>query len=564
MNVLRALFFLILALALVWYGALVWRFPTHGALGTDPATYVQMARDLAQRGTPTHEFLLLQKLFAQGFSWDAFITPGYHVVPETGAVAPNFAFGFPLLLAIAYRAFGENALYWTTPLMGALTLIATFALGNELLRDLPPRRRHTISALAVLLLATTPKQIQLVLAPMSDVPTHLFCVLAVWGALRARPDRFLMRPRQDTRTAANIAAVPSNTYVWKPVRSWVVFAAFCGVSLGIAYLIRHSALALLAPLALVMARWGETKRERTRLVIAALAIFVLTILPDVMYRVNVLGSAFAVESPESAQRVWLDAPRQFLQMLGALFSVTGFGPVALLVPLGWWILAREKNLFAALLLTTWLLAFLLLHAPLRLTSVFENSLRYLLPAYPAVALSLSVAVIWILERALNGMRAARTRFAPRTLVVYALALFAIVTLGVALRALMGPERFAARAYGWMSETARADLEKLDLELPRDAVIGASDQMAGAVMLYAQREVFRPANFLEPAREFPQFLQAMKNENRAVYVLGDWNCAPDANASERLPAWLGLYETGDWRLVIRDLPYACAQKLYEVK
>ena len=197
--------------ALLWYAALVLRFPTHGAIGDDPATYVQMALDLAQRGTVVHEFPLLTKLFAQGLSWDAFITPGYHIVRETGALAPNFAFGFPLLLAFAYRVLGESALYWATPFMGALSLLVTFALGNELLHDLAPTKRRIISALAVLLLATSPKQIQLALVPMSDVPTQLFCVLALWCALLARPQRFS-----------------------SPVRSDVIFAALCGASFGMA------------------------------------------------------------------------------------------------------------------------------------------------------------------------------------------------------------------------------------------------------------------------------------------------------------------------------------------
>lgn len=184
MKIQRALLFLILALALLWYVALVIRFPTHGAIGTDPATYALMARDLAERGTVVHEFPLFTKLYNQNLSWDAFITPGYHIVRETGMIAPNFAFGFPLLLAFAYRAFGESALYWTTPLLGALTLVMAFALANELFRDVSPTRRYWIGALAVLLLATTPKQIQLALVPMSDVPTQLFCVLALWCALR--------------------------------------------------------------------------------------------------------------------------------------------------------------------------------------------------------------------------------------------------------------------------------------------------------------------------------------------------------------------------------------------
>lgn len=547
MKIFHAVPFVILAFALLWYFALAARFPTAGAIGDDPATYVLMARDLAQRGTVTHEFPLFTNLLGQNTSWDALITPGYHIARETGLIAPNFAFGLPLLFALAYRIVGESGIYQVVPLLGALTLAATYALGVELLRDLIPAKRRTTSALAVLILAAAPKQIQLILVPMSDVPTQLFCVLSLWCALRAA------RLENDRRKGEPSLAVGFYS---------MAFVMLCGLSLGIAYLIRHSALAMLVPLAVVITRWGATYRQRTLLVFGSAAIFVLTIAPDMLYRANVLGSAFAVESPESARMVWLEAPRQLLQMLGALFSVSGFGPLVILVPLGWWTLARDKQRFVALVLAAWVFSFMLLHAPLKLTGVFENNLRYLIPAYPAFALSAGVAVIWICERAWHALRATRTRFRKQSLVVYAFSLFGIVALAVALRAIISPERFAARSYGWMSAEARDDMERLNEQLPQDAVIGTSDQMAGAVLLYAQRDIFRPANFLEPLRESPQFLDAMRRDGRAVYLLGDWHCAGDA--SERLPMWLGRYQLKEWNLEVRDLPYECAQRLYQIE
>ncbi|OQY96782.1 MAG: hypothetical protein B6D41_04680 [Chloroflexi bacterium UTCFX4] len=617
----------ILALTLLWYVALVIRFPTRGAIGTDPATYVQMALDLAQRGTVVHNFPLFTKLFNQGLSWDAFITPGYHIVGKTGFVVPNFAFGFPLLLAFGYRVFGENALYWMTPLLGAFSLTMTFALANELFRDVSPTRRYWIGALAVLLLATSPKQIQLSLVPMSDVPTQLFCVLAVWCALRvSRPDTvhhnlpfwtrifadkrgFLNRFfcfRVHPRLSASQSVMCCDRFrrcssLQRPVR-FCTFAALCGLVLGIAYLIRHSAVVLFVPLGIATFRWGNTRREKILLLGVALIVFAITILPDFIYRVNVLGSPFAVESPESAQVNFYDAPRQFLQMLGALFSVTGFGPIVMLAPFAWWILWREQkshvrqicNLsdarmenretnykvilpfhsrFVAAILIAWILAFMLLHAPLVLTGVFENNLRYLVPAYPALALSIAFGFVTLWEWAWRAFQPRRKpyqiRVKPNRWEIALLgAIAATFFLALSLRALIGPERFVARAYGWMSETARNDLNALNEKLPRDAVIGVSDQMAGATLLYAQRDIFRPNNFLEPAREFPQFLQTMKNENRAVFLLGEWNCAGEA--SERLPEWMEEYEIGDWRLEtrpewqreIRDLPYECSQHLYQ--
>ncbi|MCC7161942.1 MAG: phospholipid carrier-dependent glycosyltransferase [Anaerolineae bacterium] len=536
----------VLGLTLVWYAALVIQYPTRGAIGNDPATYVGMALDLAERGTVTHSFALFNNLSDTGLSWDAFITPGYHTVRETGAIAPNFAFGLPLLLAFGYRLLGESALYRATPLMGLLALLVTFALALEFWRDLGRARRYWVGALAALLLATSPRQIQLALVPMSDVPTQLFCALAIWCALRA------FRPSDTT--------VRWNT---------IVFAALCGLALGIAYLIRHSALVLFIPIS-VTALWSiREKGLPVRQIGIALLTFAVTILPDVIYRATTLGSPLAVESPESAQLALSDAPRQIIQTLAALFSVTGPGPVLLVLVIVLVLWRENQERFAIVVLTAWVLAFILFHAPLRLTGVFENSLRYVLPAYPAIALLIGRAMVALFDRGWSALREWRTdglgRNQPiqRGLAVLGALLAALLFL-LAIRAVAGPERFVLRSYGWMSAAARSDLDALSQTLPQNAVIGVSDQMAGAVMLYVKRDIFRPAAFRKPEDEFPLFLIKLRAEDRAVYLLGDWKCSPLANASESLPEWLAEYPMSDTGLEIEDLPYECEQRIYEIK
>ncbi len=116
----------------------------------------------------------------------------------------------------------------------------------------------------------------------------------------------------------------------------------------------------------------------------------------------------------------------------------------------------------------------------------------------------------------------------------------------------------------MSAAARSDLDALSQTLPQNAVIGVSDQMAGAVMLYVKRDIFRPAAFRKPEDEFPLFLIKLRAEDRAVYLLGDWKCSPLANASESLPEWLAEYPMSDTGLEIEDLPYECEQRIYEIK
>lgn len=546
-NILRWLAYLILAVALAWYAGLSARYHSFGAIGNDPATYTQMALDLAARGTPTHEFSLLNNLTDLGASREAFIPVGYHRVPGSDATAPNFAFGLPLLMAAAYRLFGASALDWVTPLLGAGALLAAYALGNELFAELAEWQRRLVSALAVLLLATTPKQIQLVLVPMSDVPAQLFCILTVLFALLT------------LRQGAESAAASSG----RATGASVLFAALCGASLGMAYLVRHSMLVMLLPLAVIAPRWGARGRMRWLLSAAALGAFVLVVVPDLAYHVTVLGGLLSVESAESAQVSLANAPLQFVALFGALLAVTGFGPVLVMALAGVWAAFREKQRFALYVLGAWILGFMLLHAPLVLTGVFENNLRYLVPAYPALALLTSLGIVYVCAAAVRGVRAhfARGRSVsqfPRTLGAIAAALVALALLAIALRALSSPERFAARAYGRMTSVARADINALNAALPANAVIGASDQMAGALGLYTAHEVFRPGAM--QSAEFARLVQTLREENKSVALVGDWDCAPQGGASEQLPAWMAEYPAREITGALRELPYECAQKV----
>jgi hypothetical protein len=236
----------------------------------------------------------------------------------------------------------------------------------------------------------------------------------------------------------------------------------------------------------------------------------------------------------------------------------------LAVGLGW----RDRaQRFAAVVLLAWVLVFILFHAPLRLTGVFENNLRYLIPAYPAIALLIARGLVALFDWVWSAAEDWRTGSSAWTLgmrvgaVLAVLAAIGLVVLSI--RAVLGPERFVMRAYGWMSREARNDMDALAQELREGAVIGVSDQMAGAAMLYLGRNVFRPASMLEPGSEFPALLREMEVERRPVYVLGDWECAPSAGASEKLPEWVKEYAPANMNVQIRGLPYECATNFYRI-
>jgi hypothetical protein len=69
----------------------------------------------------------------------------------------------------------------------------------------------------------------------------------------------------------------------------------------------------------------------------------------------------------------------------------------------------------------------------------------------------------------------------------------VLSSGYAVRSIVRAEGIVKQTYGWMGWEARQDLLALADFLPAKAVIGVTDQMAGAVMLYVRRDTFRPGS-----------------------------------------------------------------------
>ncbi len=535
---------IVVIVAVAWYAGITLQGRAAGVIGNDPATYAQMAIDLAERGTPARAFPLLDALRDEGLSWYAFIPVGYRLPDGRPLAVPVFAFGAPLLLAVAWRLAGEGGLYALTPLVGAASLVVVFVLARRLLAGAAHAQRAVIAALAVVLLATTPKQIALALAPMSDVPAQFASALAVLLALIAEGRR-----------------------PWPARLAWLA----AGLMVGLAYLIRHSTLLILIPIAWLA--WSQParrwRREGPVWLAAGLAVMMA---PDLAYRAAHLEHVLAVESLESTVASWRYVLPNLLNMAFDLASWRGFGPLVVLAGLGVGGVWRRAGRRAAIALLGWGLAFALFHAPLALTAVFENTLRYLLPAYPPLVICMAAGCVALGERIVAALRRARGAELARQSSGRALRLWrALLGVGGAVL-LAGGLAFAVRAlvkppdpqftYGRIGTTARADLAHLAGALPADAVIGTSDQMLGALLLYTQRDIFRPFAFVSPSDQFPRFLAAMRQRGRPVFVLGNLSCLAGQPDDARLPAWLADYAWRETGLVVRGLPFDCEQRVYQ--
>lgn len=102
---------------------------------------------------------------------------GYAATADRLAIVPVYAPGLPLLMAVFRSVGGEPALFALVPLLGAVLVWLTYAIGARL------ADRGT-GLVACLLLATAPAFVFHVLQPLSDVPAATFWMLAFLLTLR--------------------------------------------------------------------------------------------------------------------------------------------------------------------------------------------------------------------------------------------------------------------------------------------------------------------------------------------------------------------------------------------
>ncbi len=260
--------FALLAFTLAWAASEYFRHRTTGVIGSDPFCYVQMAVDFARHGTFAHRFPLTAQVVAWGLPPGSALPVCYWLPGEPDAAITSYPFGFPLLLATGYIAGGERALWLTTPLLALASVGATWMMAQMLFSEEPLSRRQITGAVAAWIVATSHTQMRLSIVPMSDVPAQLFSTLALALTLAAEH------------------------------RRQTLFSALGGIALGMAYLIRHTALALLAPLTVILAlsrpaRKGWWQRQLT---LGLAAVFVA--LPDMLYHQKWLGAFWRSENPE--------------------------------------------------------------------------------------------------------------------------------------------------------------------------------------------------------------------------------------------------------------------------
>jgi hypothetical protein len=504
----------LLIVGLGWAAWITFSARTHGVTGSDPYAYVQMAVDLAERGSPFHIFPLARTVQALGLPVKPALPLGYRPpFDAAGHSATVWPPGHSVLLALAYRLLGEPGLYLATPFLGLLSLAATWGLAQAVFATHPPAQRQFIGGLAVFLLATSFEHISRTVVPLADISAQLFTALTLTLALEVY--------RRGHRGAAN--------------RRTYLMALLLGLSFGLAYAVRYTQLLLAPSILLALVRWTSPPAPPLRgkgstppllgKGIGGIGLFalaaLLVALPDLWYHQVAFGSPFRTGSEELERFALANVVPVTLRVGAEALAAREFLFFAPFIALGLWALWREdRRLLVILLIGP--LAVLLFHLPYGYLR-----LRDLLSLFPLGAALAGRGLLEIIadlgqggERRVTGNRQ-RPSALSTPLVSLAPARTAIFLLAVALPvarlALAWPATQGFYTFGTLLPPQRAALSQMAALTPPQAVIGCSLN-AGAVELYARRAAFRPAAWTP--EELRRFVQAMHAAGRPVYLLDD--------------------------------------------
>jgi hypothetical protein len=495
----------------LWLIAIVAFHRTHGVTASDPYCYVQMAIDLAERGTAEHIFPLAGLARDLGLpTWPA-VHIGYHP-PGLDDLAPTmWSIGWPLLMAPLYRLGGLEALYWAAPLAALLALSATWCLVNEALYDLCPVTRWSAAALTCALAATSPEGSERVLVPMADAAAQLFTVLTLWLLLRGQ------RARGASQTA--------------------LYGVLAGLCFGMAYFVRHPQLPLgvAAPVAAFLASGFSRRQEqpnrsqecsrrvhgspnrthtaqardrqdwvRGSVLLLAFAVAALLVaLPDLIYHQAAFGHWFKSESSEWFLLSPRYVGRSFWNILQqGLLRPEETGYLFPLVLYGAWRLWRSRRR-AAWILGSGTLAVLLFH--LFYAALRPRDLIAILPVfYFCGAYGLVMLWRWAQRR--------RTLLAAMLVFVCTVFMFAR-----SYRTLALPWREDAITFGHVHADQLDEFRLLRQLTEEDAVVG-SMLNGGAIELHAGRAAVHPTPWTE--QELYRWVEALSAQQRPFYVLDD--------------------------------------------
>jgi hypothetical protein len=304
---------------------------------------------------------------------------GYRPGPATQTIVPTYPPGFPLLMSGFQLIGGPDAAFYVVPVCGAVAVWGAYILGAFFAGG-------AAGLAACVLLLSSPAFLIMLVQAMSDVPAAALWILAL--------------------VAARGASAPR--------------AAAAGLATCAAILVRPNLAPLsLVPLALVVV---HTSSGRQRIV-RALA-FVGAISPAVIglaaLNRHLHGSALRSGYGEMANLYDMHRVLPNLASYGAALIGTQT-PLVLLAAGAPFLVSGQRRREALLITVVFPLLVLALYLPYERFTVWWF-LRFLLPAYPALAAGTAAALVLLLSR----IPRAHVRGAALTLVVIGVAVHGVL------------------------------------------------------------------------------------------------------------------------------------------
>jgi hypothetical protein len=363
----------IIAVAVValglWKGAFV-------AGGADSYGYLSQAHLWA------HGTVQIEQPIMTAVSWpfsDMSLSPlGYRPAPRGPFIVPVYAPGFPMVMALFERAAGSGAVFYVVPMLGGAAVWATYLLGTTIAGPM-------VGLVAVMLLATSPVFLYQLMYPMSDVP-----VTAWWTLCLA----LLPFKRRDAALAAGLFA-------------------------GFAILTRPNLVPILFVPGIFLLWTVVNDRSQSRPAVTRLLLFVGGTIPacivvaylNVKWYGGVLSNGYgSLDYLYGPENLWPNLTRYSRWLLE---SQT---PVVLLAVAAPFLLGRQADTEPGrygprALAVTWLFFIAAVAGCYAFYAPFEVwwYLRFLLPAFPAMLVLTSIALIAAaagLARAAGGLLAA--------------------------------------------------------------------------------------------------------------------------------------------------------------
>jgi hypothetical protein len=425
------------------------------AAGSDSSGYMNCARLLA-RGELTAPQRIPPEVAADALPYD-FMPLGYNVSAKPGFIVPTYPQGLPMHLAVGGLTLGWRlGPHWIIVGSAVAAILLCYVCAREIGVS-PPLAMAGAAALAL-----SPLFLFSSVQPLSDTLAMTWCVGAVWLALRAR-------------------------------RGSLGWAWGCGMALAMAVLVRPSNLLLLPCLVVLLGGWRRLFAAGLGGLPGALW---LAYSNQLLYGHPLLTGYGSVLSTLEARYFLITLEHTGLWVARLLPAGLLLLPLAL-VP-RW----RERARLL-LALAIWWTAFIVFYSFYPVTHEVWWSLRFILPALPALILAAVLGLDLLCERA--AARAPLWRYATAgALILWSAAVFQFWVPRLGLLGFSRNETAYLEASTWARKN-----------LPADAIV-ATMPASGALYYYTGFPILR-WDSVKP-ETYQRYAAAMRAANRPVYAM----------------------------------------------